>query len=218
MADNFHESAHPLIKHKLTHLRRHEGDVPSRQFHDLMREMGRLLGYEVTRDFTLSERQTPFKAQNGGTIPARTLGPRKPVIVPILRGGLVLAEGLRDVIPTTYTGHIGMSYDVTQQGSPHVYLIALPEDVSDRTFILVDPVVASGVTACHAIDILLSFRITPANIRFVSVVVSAEGKRLLRERHEQVHVYCAAVDEKLDGPMVIPGMGSVSTRLYRTVV
>jgi len=219
MTGNFHVSDHPLVQHKLTHMRKRKEDLRSREFVRLMREMGMLMAYEVTADIKLPAEKR-INTETGGVTTGRTLGRQKPVIVPILRTGLIMAEGLQDVIPTTLTGHIGIQYQSRHQDpneNPIDYLVTLPDDIRDRHFIIVDPVVATGVTACRAISMLREFEIKSENIRFVTILVTRVAKQRLIKEHEGVTVYCASDEEELlDGTRVLNGLGYVSERLYRT--
>jgi uracil phosphoribosyltransferase len=211
---SFFISDHPLVKHKLAHMRKTPEECPSREFVRLMREMGMLLGYEATKTLPVQEKK--IETDRSGKISVVGIFSQKPVIVPILRTGLVMAEGLKEIVPTTYTGHIGLHND-HESKMLREYMVAIPGSINSRIFIVVDPVIATGATACRAIQILKDFHILAEHIRYVSIIVTKNGKERIMEEHPLgIQIYAATDADILDGTKLIPGLGSISSRLYRT--
>jgi uracil phosphoribosyltransferase len=174
-----------------------------------VRHISLLLAYDVT--VTLPAAEVTFEVR-GCQASGASLG-IDPVIVPILRTGLVMGEAFQEVMPQTLTGHIGLHRD---KGDPNrkllQYLVSLP-DAKGRLVILLDPVIATGDTACRALEI--AKRRGAENISFVSLVVSRPGRDRVVREHPDVHFYCAAVDETVnEAGQVLPGLGSVSERLF----
>jgi uracil phosphoribosyltransferase len=207
---NLHTLDHPLIQHKLSLLRR--SDTPTSAFRQLLKEIALLMGYELTRALPLtSERiETPIAAMD-----TPVLAGRKPAIVSILRAGLGMAEGLHELMPAAREGHIGMYRDAETK-RPVEYFVKLPEQ-RGRLFILVDPMLATGYSAVHAVDVLNKHQVSDQNIRFLALVASPEGMRVFQQAHPDVHVYAAALDERLDDhAYIIPGLGDAGDRLFGT--
>ncbi len=201
---------HPLIQHKLTHMR--DKDTSTRTFRQLLREISLLMGYEITRNLPLiHERvETPL-----ATFDAPVIAGKKLVIVPILRAGLGMADGLLELIPSARVGHIGVYRDHDTL-RPVEYLVKLPEP-EGRLFILTDPMLATGYTAIHAVDVLLKRGVQPDAIRFMALVAAPEGLGVFFAKHPNVPVYVAAVDERLnDTAYIVPGLGDAGDRLYGT--
>ncbi len=207
MSGGFTTSRNALIAHKLTQLRREP--LACAEYRHLVRHISLLLAYEVT--VSLPAEEVTFEVR-GRPASGASLG-IDPVIVPILRTGLVMGEAFQEVMPQTLTGHIGLHRD---KGDPNrkllQYLVSLP-DAKGRLVILLDPVIATGDTACRALEI--AKRRGADNISFVSLVVSRPGRDRLVREHPDVHFYCAAVDETVnEAGQVLPGLGSVSERLF----
>lgn len=202
---------HPLIQHKLSLMR--DRDQTTSSFRALLKEIAMLMGYEITRDLPLEMRrvETPVAPCDA----PRLVG-KKLVIVPILRAGLGMADGLLDLVPSARVGHIGLYRDpATLQ--PVEYVVKLPGQAAERDFILVDPMLATGGSAIHAVDILLKRGADPARIRFMALVAAPEGVRFFRERHPTVPVYVAALDSHLnDHGYIVPGLGDAGDRLFGT--
>ena len=201
---------HPLIQHKLTLMRR--SDTPTGLFRQLLKEAALLMGYEITRQLPMATEpiETPL-----GPMHAPVLAGRKPVIVSILRAGLGMAAGLYELMPSAREGHIGLFRDPDSK-QPVQYYVKLPEQAG-RLFILVDPMLATGNSAIHAIDLLNQHGVSDQNIRFMALVAAPEGMRKLSEAHPDVHVYTAALDEKLDEhAYIVPGLGDAGDRLFGT--
>ncbi len=207
---NLHVVGHPLVLHKLSHLR--SETTPTSTFRALLREIALLIGYEITRELEMTEHevQTPV-AQTRAPI----LKGAKPAIVPILRSGLGMAEGLEELLPTAPIGHIGLYRDPKTQ-RPVEYYVRLPEG-KDRVFILVDPMLATGYSASYAVDLLNKHNIPDERIKFMAMVAAPEGMAAFNERHSGVEVWAAALDEKLnDKAYIVPGLGDAGDRLFDT--
>ncbi len=201
---------HPLIHHKLTLMRRRE--TPTTQFRQLTKEVSQLMGYEVTRHVPTGREtiETPM-----ATMEAPVLAGRKPAIVAILRAGLGMSEGLRELVPSAREGHIGLYRD-PETKMPVEYFVKLPAP-RGRLFILCDPMLATGHSAAHAVDVLNRHGVEDQNIRLMVLVAAPEGVAVLQESHPHVRVYAAALDERLDEDgFIIPGLGDAGDRLYGT--
>ncbi|KJS36851.1 MAG: Uracil phosphoribosyltransferase [Rhodospirillaceae bacterium BRH_c57] len=201
---------HPLIQHKLTHMR--DVGTSTRTFRELLREIAMLMGYEVTRDLPLATRhiQTPIAAMDAPVIAGKKLA-----VVPILRAGSGMADGLLQLVPGARVGHIGLYRDPVTL-TPHEYLIKLPE-AAGRTFILVDPMLATGNSAAHAVDVLNRHGVADESILFLALVAAPEGVRAFHAVHPAVKVYIAALDDRLnDHAYIVPGLGDAGDRLFGT--
>ena len=207
---NLHILDHPLIQHKLSLLRRK--DTPTSAFRQLLKEIALLMGYELTRALPMTNAriETPV-----ATMDAPVLSGRKPVIVSILRAGLGMAEGMHELMPAAREGHIGLYRD-SDTKRPVEYFVKLPEH-RGRLFILVDPMLATGNSAIYAVDVLNKHKVSDQNIRFLALVAAPEGMRVFQEAHPDVHVYAAALDDRLDDhAYIIPGLGDAGDRLFGT--
>jgi uracil phosphoribosyltransferase len=202
---------HPLIQHKLTLMR--DRDQPTSAFRNLLREIAMLMGYEITRDLLLESTQVETPV---APCEAPMLAGKKLAVVPILRAGLGMADGLLDLLPSARVGHIGLYRDpVTLQ--PVEYMVKLPGAPGERDFILVDPMLATGGSAAHAVDIVLQRGADPARVRFMALVAAPEGIRAFRLRHPSIPVYVAAVDSHLnEHGYIVPGLGDAGDRLFGT--
>ena len=200
---------HPLIQHKLTHMR--DKDTSTRTFRELLREITLLMGYELTRHLPLSTKkiETPLTAMDAPVIAGKKLA-----VVPVLRAGTGMADGLLELIPSAREGHIGMYRDANKR--PVEYLVRLPE-VEGRTFILVDPMVATGYSAAHAVDVLKKRGVPDSDIMFLALVAAPEGVAVFQEQHPDVKMYVASLDERLDDhAYIVPGLGDAGDRLFGT--
>lgn len=201
---------HPLIQHKLTHMR--DRSRSTMGFRQLLREIALLMGYEITRDLPLTTEkiETPLVTMDAPVIEGRKLA-----IVPILRAGLVMAEGLLELVPAAREGHIGLYRDhATKQ--PVEYLVKLP-DAAGRLFILVDPMLATGNSAVHAVDVLNRHGVQDAQIRFMALVSAPEGVSVFHKAHPTVPVFTAALDSHLnENAYIVPGLGDAGDRLFGT--
>lgn len=201
---------HPLIQHKLSHMREH--DTSTRTFRELLREITLLMGYEITRDLPLTTRsiQTPLV-----TIDAPVIAGKKLAVVPILRAGIGMSDGLLELVPSARVGHIGVFRDPATH-EPVEYMVRLP-DTSDRTFILCDPMVATGNSAVHAIDVLKKRGVPDEQILFLALVAAPEGVQVVQDAHPNVKVYVASLDSHLDEhAYIIPGLGDAGDRIFGT--
>lgn len=201
---------HPLIQHKLSHMREH--DTSTRTFRELLREITLLMGYEITRDLPLTTRsiQTPLV-----TIDAPVIAGKKLAVVPILRAGIGMSDGLLELVPSARVGHIGVFRD-PETHEPVEYMVRLP-DTSDRTFILCDPMVATGNSAVHAIDVLKKRGVPDEQILFLALVAAPEGVQVVQDAHPNVKVFVASLDSHLDEhAYIIPGLGDAGDRIFGT--
>ncbi len=207
---NLHILDHPLILHKLSLMR--DQTTPTKDFRQLLKEIALLMGYEVTRDLPVRREpiETPVARTQGDFIAGR-----KVAIVPILRAGLGMADGLMELMPSARVGHIGVYRDPETLQAVE-YLVKLPE-VEGRSFILVDPMLATGNSAVHAINVLNKKGVEDRDIRFLALVAAPEGVRVVQEAHPDVPVYVAALDEKLnEHAYIVPGLGDAGDRLFGT--
>lgn len=200
---------HPLIQHKLTHMR--DKDTSTRTFRELLREITLLMGYEITRNLPLTSRHidTPM-----GPMEAPVIAGRKLAVVPVLRAGVGMSDGLVELIPSARIGHIGVYRD--EQHRPVEYLVRLP-DLEDRTFILCDPMVATGYSAVHAVDVMKKRGVPDENILFLALVAAPEGVEVFQQAHPNVKLFVASLDSHLDdNAYIIPGLGDAGDRLFGT--
>ena len=205
----FHVVDHPLIQHKLTIMRR--VGTSSKDFRQLLDEISMLMGYEVTRDLPLEdvEIETPVAR----TVQKRIAG-KKLAIVPILRAGLGMVDGLLSLVPVARVGHIGLYRDPDTH-NPVEYYCKLPADISKRLVIVVDPMLATGGSAADAIRMLKNKGCT--SIRLMCLVAAPEGVRKVQAEHPDVDIYSASLDERLnDHAYIVPGLGDAGDRLFGT--
>jgi uracil phosphoribosyltransferase len=202
---------HPLIQHKLSLMR--DRRQSSSTFRTLLREIAMLMGYEITRALPLE--QVPIETPMA-PCEAPMLAGKKPVIVPVLRAGLGMADGLLDLMPSARVGHIGMYRDPATL-MPVEYVVRLPGAMGERDFFLVDPMLATGGSAAHGVDVLLRHGADPARIRYMALVAAPEGARAFRARHPDIPVYVAALDSHLnDHGYIVPGLGEAGDRQFGT--
>ena len=209
--ENLHVVSHPLISHKLTIMRRKE--TSTSKFRLLLREISLLLGYEVTRGLSLTsvDIETPVAPMR-----APSLEEERVVIVSVLRAGLGMVEGLRELIPTAYEGHVGL-YRHPETHEPVEYMVRLPAARPDRLFIVTDPMLATGNSASHAVDVLNDHGVPDSNIRFMALVAAPEGVARFNERHGTVPIFTASLDECLnEKAYIVPGLGDAGDRLFGT--
>lgn len=200
---------HPLVRHKLTIMRKKE--TSTAQFRRLLREISTLLCYEVTRDLPLEPVaiETPVGPMQGQAIEGKKL-----VFVPILRAGLGLVEGMLDLVPSARVGHVGLYRDPETLQAFEYYFRA-PEDVADRLCVVIDPMLATANTAVAALDRLKERGVN--RLRFVCLVASPEGIERLRAFHPDVPIWTAAIDDGLnDHGYIVPGLGDAGDRLFGT--
>ena len=200
---------HPLVQHKLTHLRQKERSTNS--FRSLLAEISILLAYEVTRDLPLAYEtiDTPSTTMRSPVIDGK-----KVVIMNILRAGTVMAEGMLQILPSARVGHIGVYRDPETLGAVEYYF-KMPREMADRDVLVVDPMLATGNSAIAAVDRIHAAK--PRSIKFVCVIAAPEGIANFHETHPSVPIFTAAIDERLDeGGFIIPGMGDAGDRLFGT--
>ncbi|MGQ9779463.1 MAG: uracil phosphoribosyltransferase [Bacillota bacterium] len=204
-----HVIEHPLVQHKLAMVR--DRQTGPKEFRELVEELAMLLAYEVTREFPLEEVEieTPICRTR-----ARMVGGKKVAVIPILRAGLGMTAGILRLLPTAKVGHIGVYRD-PETLRPVAYYCKLPADLPDREIILVDPMLATGGSAVAGIDFLKE---RGANtIKLMSLIAAPEGIARVRERHPDVEIYLAAIDERLDEyGYIVPGLGDAGDRLFGT--
>lgn len=207
---NVHVIKHPLVQHKLTLLRMKE--TGTGEFRNLMKEIGILLGYEITRDMTLSH--TEIETALGHKMRAPILDKSKCALIPVLRAGNGLLDGMLLLLPTAKVGHIGLYRDV-QTNTVVEYYFKMPEDLKTRHAIVLDPLLATGNSAVAAVARLKEMK--PKSIQFLSILAAPEGIEVFHKSHPDVNIYTAAIDEKLDKKKyIIPGLGDAGDRLYGT--
>lgn len=200
---------HPLVQHKLTFLR--DKQTKTKEFRELVRELGSLMAFEATRNLPLQdiEIETPLAATT-----SRVIGGKKLGVIPILRAGLAMADGIVDLIPTVRVGHIGLYRDPDTL-EPVEYYCKLPSDLENRELILVDPMLATGGSAVQAISLIKERG--ARNISLMVLLSAPEGIARVHDVHPDVTIYTAAIDEKLnDHGYIIPGLGDAGDRLYGT--
>lgn len=200
---------HPLIQHKLTLLR--DKNTGVKEFRELVEELALLMGYEVTRNLTVedTEVETPICSTKSKVIAGKKLG-----IVPILRAGLGMVDGMLRLIPAAKVGHIGLYRD-PETLKPVEYYCKLPSDVAERDLIVLDPMLATGGSAVAAITFLKERG--AKSIKLVNLIAAPEGIKTVVEAHPDVEIYVAAVDERLnDHGYIVPGLGDAGDRLFGT--
>ena len=205
-----HVADHPLILHKLSIMRSKK--TGSKDFRELLDEIAMLMGYELTRDLPLEHIlvETPVAKMNAWRIAGKKIA-----IVPILRAGLGMVDGLLRLVPVAKVGHIGMYRD-PETHEPVEYYCKLPSDIEQRMVILVDPMLATGGSAVDALTKLKDYGCT--NIRFMCLVAAPEGVKRVQEAHPDVDIYTAALDECLnDHAYIVPGLGDAGDRIFGTL-
>ncbi|MBO7427018.1 MAG: uracil phosphoribosyltransferase [Clostridia bacterium] len=200
---------HPLIQHKVSILR--DKNTSTKEFRELVSEIAMLMAYEATRDLPLEqvEIETPVAVAKTNVIAGKKLA-----VVPILRAGLGMVDGLEALIPNVRVGHIGLYRD-PKTLKPVEYYCKLPEDIADRDVIVLDPMLATGGSASAAISFLKERGIK--SIKFMCLIAAPCGIEKLTTDHPDVKIYCAAKDEKLnDHAYIVPGLGDAGDRLFGT--
>lgn len=201
---------HPLIQHKLTLMRKKE--TGTKDFRELLEEISMLMTYEITRDFPLEEVEieTPVAKCKGKVLAGRKVG-----VVPILRAGLGMLNGVVNMIPAARVGHVGMYRDPATL-KPVEYYCKLPSDVAERTLIVVDPMLATGGSSAAALSLLKDKG--AKSMVLMCLVAAPEGVEVINKEHPDVPLYVAAIDEKLnDKGYIVPGLGDAGDRIFGTL-
>ena len=200
---------HPLIQHKTAMLRMKETNT--KDFRELVKEIALLMGYEATRDLDLEEKQieTPICGTTVKMLPSTSVA-----IVPILRAGLGLVDGMLELIPNAKVGHVGLYRD-PETHEPHEYYCKLPADLQKRRIVVVDPMLATGGSAVAAVQFLKEKG--AKNIKFLCLIAAPEGIETLQAAHPDIDIYIAAKDDHLnENAYIVPGLGDAGDRLYGT--
>lgn len=208
--EKVHILDHPLLQHKLSILRDENTGV--KDFREVVSEIATLMCYEATRDLPLEEVEikTPIT-----TAKFKTIAGKKLAIVPVLRAGLGMVDGILTLIPSAKVGHIGLYRDHDTL-KPVEYYNKLPQDIEERDVIVLDPMLATGGSAIDAITIVK--RSHPKSIKFLCVIAAPEGLKALTEAHPDVQIYCAAVDRCLnENGYILPGLGDAGDRIFGTL-
>lgn len=200
---------HPLIQHKLTIIR--DKNSGTKVFREVVDEIAMLMAYEISRDLPVEEVEieTPMMKSV-----QKQLAGKKVAIIPILRAGLGMVDGILQLIPAAKVGHVGLYRD-EETLEPHEYFVKLPDDITSRQLLVVDPMLATGGSAVMAIDALK--KRGASNIKFVCLVAAPEGVKVLQEAHPDVDIYTAALDDRLnESGYIVPGLGDAGDRLFGT--
>lgn len=205
-----HVVDHPLVQHKLSILR--DRETSCKQFNELVREIALFEGYEATRDFPLREVEVETPV---ATAACQTIEGKKVAVVPILRAGLGMVQGILDLVPAARVGHIGLFRD-PQTHEPHTYYCKLPSDVDQRTCLVVDPMLATGGSAAAAIEYLREAG--AKDVRLLCLIAAPQGVARVLEADPAVQLYLAHVDLGLDDhAYIVPGLGDAGDRIFGTL-
>ncbi len=206
---NVTEIKHPLIQHKLTFLR--DKDTGTKHFRELVNEIATLMCYEATRNLPLVDTQTQTPLMETTT---KIIGGKKLAFVPILRAGLGMVDGMLNLVPSAKVGHIGLYRDHDTL-EPVAYYNKLPSDIDERDVFVLDPMLATGGSAVDAVNFVKEHN--PRSIKFLCIVAAPEGIKKLSEAHNDVEIYCATIDEKLnENGYILPGLGDAGDRIFGT--
>lgn len=204
-----HVFDHPLIQHKLSLMR--DKNTGAKEFRELLEEISMLMVYEVTRDLPTEEVEVETPICKCKT---RMLAGKKLGIVPILRAGLGMVDGVTTLVPAARIGHIGLYRD-PQTLEPVEYYCKLPDDIAEREVIVLDPMLATGGSAVDAITQIK--KRGAKSIKFIGIIAAPEGMQRLQEAHSDVDIYVAAMDEKLnENGYIVPGLGDAGDRIFGT--
>jgi len=209
--DKVHIMNHPLIQHKVSIIRQTSTGV--KEFREMVSEIAMLMCYDATRNLAteMVEIETPL-----ATVMAPVLSGKKLAIVPILRAGLGMVDGMLNLIPSAKVGHIGLYRD-PETLAPVEYYCKLPADISERDVFVVDPMLATGGSAAAALSFLKQHGVQEGNIRLLCIIAAPEGVKAITDAHPDVEVYCAALDDCLnDHGYIVPGLGDAGDRIFGT--
>lgn len=207
--NNIHISEHPLIKHKISILR--DKNTGTNEFRTLSDEIGVLLGFEALKDLALEYREveTPICKMSAPFIAGKKLA-----IVPILRAGLGMVNGILTLVPSAKIGHVGLYRDHDTK-EPHEYYCKLPENIDERLVVVVDPMLATGGSASAAVDFIK--KKGGKNIKFLCIIAAPEGVERLHNDHPDIEIYVGMLDEKLNEDCyIVPGLGDAGDRIFGT--
>ena len=209
MQGNVTEFTHPLIMHKISLIR--DKNCGTREFRTVIGEIATLMGYEILRDLEteLVEIETPMEKAMVPMIKGKKLA-----VVPILRAGLGMVDGILSLVPTAKVGHVGMYRD-EETLQPKEYYCKLPEDIDQRLVLIVDPMLATGGSADAAIEFVK--KQGAKQIKFASIIAAPEGIKMLTEKHPDIQIYCGSIDRQLnDNGYILPGLGDAGDRIFGT--
>lgn len=203
------EFTHPLIMHKISLIR--DKNCGTREFRTVIGEIATLMGYEILRDLEteLVEIETPMEKAMVPMIKGKKLA-----VVPILRAGLGMVDGILSLVPTAKVGHVGMYRD-EETLQPKEYYCKLPEDIDQRLVLIVDPMLATGGSADAAIEFVK--KQGAKQIKFASIIAAPEGIKMLTEKHPDIQIYCGSIDRQLnENGYILPGLGDAGDRIFGT--
>lgn len=209
MQGNVTEFTHPLIMHKISLIR--DKNCGTREFRTVIGEIATLMGYEILRDLEteLVEIETPMEKAMVPMIKGKKLA-----VVPILRAGLGMVDGILSLVPTAKVGHVGMYRD-EETLQPKEYYCKLPEDIDQRLVLIVDPMLATGGSADAAIEFVK--KQGAKQIKFASIIAAPEGIKMLTEKHPDIQIYCGSIDRQLnENGYILPGLGDTGDRIFGT--
>lgn len=209
MKGNVTEFTHPLIMHKISLIR--DKNCGTREFRTVIGEIATLMGYEILRDLEteLVEIETPMEKAMVPMIKGKKLA-----VVPILRAGLGMVDGILSLVPTAKVGHVGMYRD-EETLQPKEYYCKLPEDIDQRLVLIVDPMLATGGSADAAIEFVK--KQGAKQIKFASIIAAPEGVKMLTEKHPDIQIYCGSIDRQLnENGYILPGLGDAGDRIFGT--
>lgn len=209
MQENVTEFTHPLIAHKISLIR--DKNCGTREFRTVVGEIATLMGYEILRDLEteLVEIETPMEKAMVPMIKGKKLA-----VVPILRAGLGMVDGILSLVPTAKVGHVGMYRD-EETLEPKEYYCKLPEDIDQRLVLIVDPMLATGGSADAAVEFVK--KQGAKQIKFASIIAAPEGIKMLSEKHPDIQIYCGSIDRELnEHGYILPGLGDAGDRIFGT--
>ena len=209
MKGNVTEFTHPLIMHKISLIR--DKNCGTREFRTVIGDIATLMGYEILRDLEteLVEIETPMEKAMVPMIKGKKLA-----VVPILRAGLGMVDGILSLVPTAKVGHVGMYRD-EETLQPKEYYCKLPEDIDQRLVLIVDPMLATGGSADAAIEFVK--KQGAKQIKFASIIAAPEGIKMLTEKHPDIQIYCGSIDRQLnENGYILPGLGDAGDRIFGT--